>query len=230
MTSPNGLGFCFRKTRPVTFPDFCWCSTLCLIILQWWRHKHDNLPCTYTPTGDLSVTYDVTVQMSLVTSLVTKKKFWILFPKITVGDIPEILSIKVKHQNDHYTKMTVLLYEMTVIFPFWTTVIFRKKYDQIDRYLKPKWPLFKSKWPLYVERKFTVILVEKTVQNNRYLYQNDHDIYKRNWWSFWRYSDVGDIVLLVTIFGCFDETSMLATCKSVTNIIICQNVMLMTDL
>ena len=98
VTSPNGLGFCFRKTRPVTFPDFCWCSTLCLIILQWWRHKHDNLPCTYTPTGDLSVTYDVTVQMSLVTSLVTKKKFWILFPKITVGDIPEMLSIKVKYR------------------------------------------------------------------------------------------------------------------------------------
>ena len=96
VTSPNGLGFCFRKTRPVTFPDFCWCSTLCLIISQWWRHKHDNLPCTYTPTGDLSVTYDVTVQMSLVTSLVTKKNFWILFPKITVGDIPEMLSIWVK--------------------------------------------------------------------------------------------------------------------------------------
>ena len=34
--------------------------------------------------------------MSLVTSLVTKKNFWILFPKITVGDIPEMLSIKVK--------------------------------------------------------------------------------------------------------------------------------------
>ena len=33
--------------------------------------------------------------MSLVTSLVTKKIFWILFPKITVGDIPEMLSIKV---------------------------------------------------------------------------------------------------------------------------------------
>ena len=100
VTSPNGLGFCFRKTRPVTFPDFCWCSTLCLIISQWWRHKHDNLPCTYTPTGDLSVTYDVTVQMSLVTSLVTKKNFWILFPKITVGDIPEMLSIKVKGGNN----------------------------------------------------------------------------------------------------------------------------------
>ena len=97
-------GFCFRKTRPVTFPDFCWCSTLCLIILQWWRHKHDNLPCTYTPTGDLSVTYDVTVQMSLVTSLVTKNFFWILFPKITVGDIPEMLSMKVNGQIKAWTQ------------------------------------------------------------------------------------------------------------------------------
>ena len=43
-------------------------------------------------------------------------------------------------------------------------------------------------------------------------------------------SDVGDIVMLMTIVGCFDETSLLATCKSVTNIIICQNVMLVTDL
>ena len=98
VTPPNGLGFCFRITRPVTFPDFCLWSTLCLIISPWWRHKHDNLACTYTPTGDLSVTYDVTDQMSLVTSLVTKQNFWILFPKITVGDIPVMLSIKVKHK------------------------------------------------------------------------------------------------------------------------------------
>jgi len=53
--------------------------------------------CTYTPTSDLSVTYDVTDQLSLVTSLVTKQNFWILFPKITVGDIPVMLSIKVNH-------------------------------------------------------------------------------------------------------------------------------------
>ena len=54
-------------------------------------------------------------------------------------------------------------------------------------------------------------------------------IYKRNWRSFWNHSDVGDNVMLVTIIGCFDETSMLATCKSVTNTITCQNAMLMTD-
>ena len=44
--------------------------------------------------------------MSLVTSLVTKQNFWILFPKITVGDIPEMLSIKVKHSD---LNLTVLL-------------------------------------------------------------------------------------------------------------------------
>ena len=45
--------------------------------------------------------------MSLVTSLVTKKNFWILFPKITVGDIPEMLSIKVNlmYQNDQHKKI-----------------------------------------------------------------------------------------------------------------------------
>ena len=99
VTPPNGLGFCFRITRPVTLPDFCLWSTLCLIISPWWRHKHGNLVCTYTPTGYLSVTYDVTDQFSLVTSLVTKQNFWILFPKITVGDIPVMLPIKVKESN-----------------------------------------------------------------------------------------------------------------------------------
>ena len=47
------------------------------------------------------VTSDVTSDIWIVTSYVTdtspvtKKFFWILFPKITVGDIPEMLSIKV---------------------------------------------------------------------------------------------------------------------------------------
>ena len=134
LMSPNGLGFCFRKTRPVTFPDFCWCSTLCLIISQWWRHKHDNLPCTYTPTGDLSVTYDVTVQMSLVTSLVTKKIFWILFPKITLGDIPEMLSIKVK---SIFIKKWFVLSSSNIpwrTFLLWMTLNLR--YFSINRYFK----------------------------------------------------------------------------------------------
>ena len=46
----------------------------------------------------------------------------------------------------------------------------------------------------YTEQKVTVILVEKVVQNDGY-------IYKRNSRSFWGYSDVGVIVMLVTKQG-----------------------------
>ena len=65
---------------------------------------------------------------------------------------------------------------------------------QNDRCGLPKWPLFKPKWPLYTEQKLMVILVEKIVQNHRY-------IYKRNSRSFWGNSDVGVIVMLVTKQG-----------------------------
>ena len=115
-------------------------------------------------------------------------------------------------QNDHYfsflnnghfwhTKMTIN-----------SKKLWANHNSKIDRYFKPKWPLFQPKLSLYVGWKLTFILVETTVQNDRYLYQNEHDICERTWRSFWGYSNVGDIVLLVTIFRFFDETSMLATC------------------
>ena len=57
---------------------------------------------------------------------------------------------------------------------------------QNDRYLNQNDP--------YTEQKVTVILVEKIVENGCY-------IYKRNSRSFWGYSDVGVIVMLVTKQG-----------------------------
>ena len=126
-------------------------------------------------------------------------------------------------QNDHY-------FSFLNNGHFWHT-----KMTINSKKLWANWPLFQTKMTV-IQIKITVIcwteihghFGRKTVQNNHYLYQNDHDIYKRNWRSFWSYSDVGDIVMLVTIFGYFDETSLLATCESVTNII-CQNVVV-TDL
>ena len=41
-------------------------------------------------TSDHVLKYDVTVEMSCLTSQVTKKDFWILFPKTKAGNIPKI--------------------------------------------------------------------------------------------------------------------------------------------
>ena len=90
-----------------------------------------------------------------------------------------------------YTKKTVISYNNGRYFSFFEQRLFwvygyfgtnmtvnSKKHEQIDHYWCPK-------WPLCLERKLTVILVKKVVQNGRYLYQNDHFLYKRNWRSWW---------------------------------------------
>ena len=90
MTLPNGPGFCFQKWRSVRYPDFWLFSTLTFNIVTWWRHTCDVTSCTYTLTDTLSATYDVTVLSPCVTSQVTKIYFWILFPWMTLGDVPKI--------------------------------------------------------------------------------------------------------------------------------------------
>ena len=80
------------------------------------------------------------------------------------------LTVILGQDNEWLPKWT--LFKITVnLAPKWPLI--RKNHYQIDRYFQPKWPLFKPKLPLYVVRKLTVILVEKTVQNDRYLYQCD---------------------------------------------------------
>ena len=110
---------------------------------------------------------------------------------------------------------------------------------QNDRF--PKWPLlytkndryFATKWPLFFVFWTTVIL---GIPNDRYLYQNDHYIYKKMTiilglkWCCW-HRHVGDNSRWQDkMTDDDDKIRMLATCQSVINIIICQNVMLATDL
>ena len=83
------LGFCFRKWRSVTVPDYSLCWTLTLNIFTWWRHTCDL--ASYMYIRPLTATYDVTVQLSCVTSQANKKKTnfgfcfrkwrWVMVPK-----------------------------------------------------------------------------------------------------------------------------------------------------
>ena len=66
---------------------------------SWWRHNRDNVPCTYTLTGNLSVTYDVIDQMLPVTSLVTKT-----FLSFVSGNLRGwyLLPIRVNHSKSSF--------------------------------------------------------------------------------------------------------------------------------
>ena len=81
----KNYGFCFRKSRWVTFPGFCLWLTFSLNIFSWWRHSRDKILYTYTLTGDLSVTYVVSDHISLVSN----KILLILFRKSPVALFPK---------------------------------------------------------------------------------------------------------------------------------------------
>ena len=67
----NNYGLCCIQWRSVTHPDICLCWTLTLNIFFWWRHACDVTSCMCTLTRSLTATYDVTVQLSRVTSELT---------------------------------------------------------------------------------------------------------------------------------------------------------------
>ena len=126
----------------------------------------------------------------------------VLFPKMTV--IFYQSDCYICDQNDRYswprwrvaTKMTFLKYQNDHYFSTKMTVHSKKSW--------PNWPLFQTKMTV-IQIKITVIcwteinghLGKKTVQNNRYLYQNDHDLQKKltiileSQWC-WRQRYVGD--------------------------------------
>ena len=68
----NNHEFCFQKWRSLNYSDFR------LFIIK-------NL---YLMMSHHALNYDITDEISCLTSQVKKSDFWILFPKMKAGDIP----------------------------------------------------------------------------------------------------------------------------------------------